>query len=466
MASLEKMNVLRSFLGSLPAGLAQGLARAVEVDRMNNGTGLPHDEILESLRPTLRESDRNARALTPLRLFCRPFEDLLTDEPRRQKQKGRIARSSITPVWNWLSQDLVAEQTKSFALAVKTAALGHGTDEILACAIEFWQTASQVLSNKLASDSGRRAAERALNSDAVVADAREMALMLGVGPEVYAFQEGLPQSIPSLTEDAVQAFRVTYERLLQTAPAAAAYLPFVVMKRLEHPWEALRLPLGAGGAENHSTAGSDAGLVGEVLFGAIEAHGAAIRAAMPHRFNADALLLDLNNFTTLSNGVVKEVEHRSDGVWSQRLIKDRAAVADVMDGFMLRAPEEIGAALPMLATDGEAGSQVPDISRPADPEKSDRALCYARLVAGCRPLAAQASFGASLKRADDDVMQILKRYNDAIVRELRDTPEELRVNAEQYAALATELTAILLSAEEGETLRQSGREAAIGSMAA
>lgn len=464
MASPEKMDVLQSFLGSLPVGLAQNLARAIEMDRMNNGAGLPHEDILESLRPTLRDSGRNARALTPLRVFCRPFEDLLSDEPRRQKQKGRIARSSVTPVWNWLAQDLMAEETKSFALAVKTAAMGHGTDEVLACAIEFWQTASQALSNKFAAESGRRAAERALNSDAVVADAREMALMLGIGPEICAFQEGLPQSIPSLSEDAVQAFRVTYERLLQTAPDAAPYLPFVVMKRLENPWEALRLPLGA--AQENPDAGGDTGLVGEVLFDVIEERSAALRAAMPHRFNADAMLLDLKTFTTLSNGVAKEVELRSDGGWSQRLIKDRAAVADVMDGFMQRAPDEIGAALPMLPAEGEGALQAPDISQPANPEKSDRALCYARLVAGCRPVAAQASFGASLKRADDDIVHLLNRYNDAIVRELRDPPEDLRIDAEQYAALATELTAILFSPENGGELRRGGREAAIGSMAA
>src|SRR4051812_40508136 len=108
MPSREKMESLRAFLGSLPAGLAGHLARAVEADRMNNGTLLPHDLILESLRPTLRAGHQAERAQTPMRVFCRPFEDLLVNE-RRQKQKGRIARSSITPVWNWLAQDIIPE---------------------------------------------------------------------------------------------------------------------------------------------------------------------------------------------------------------------------------------------------------------------------------------------------------------------------------------------------------------------
>jgi hypothetical protein len=466
MASGEKLNLLRTFLGSLPVGLAEGLARAVEVDRMNNGTGLPHDTILESLRPTLRDGDKNARALTPLRLFCRPFEDLLTNDQRSQKQKGRILRSSITPVWNWLAQDLLPEEAQAYAVAVKTAALGCGTDEVLDRAAAFWQAAAQALGERLATESGRRAAQRALKEEAAVADAQEMALMLGVGPDIYDLQQRLPQILPALTEDVVKAFRDTYDRLMQTAPDAAPYLPLVVMSRLEKPWEALRLPLGAAGdTAEDSPAESDTGLAGEVLFATVEAHSAAVRAATPHRFDADTLISHIEQFAELSNGVIKEVELRRDGVWGLRLVKDRATVAEAMDGFMQRTPQEIMAALPMRAEE-DGSFRLPDISSPSDPEKSDRALCYARLLAGCRRFAGAASFGASLKRADEEALGALKTYNEEIVRGLRDLAEEERINAEQYAALATELTTILISHEQGEPMGRHGRTDEAPSMAA
>jgi hypothetical protein len=160
------------------------------------------------------------------------------------------------------------------------------------------------------------------------------------------------------------------------------------------------------------------------------------------------------------------VELRRDGVWGQRLVKDRAAVAEVMDGFMERAAKEIMAALPHKSASHGSSPRVPDMGHPADPEKSDRALGYARLVAGCRPFAAAASFGASLKRANDEIEAALKNYNEEIVRELRHAAEDERINAEQYAAVATELTAILFSPEEGEYLRRRGRAAAASSMAA
>jgi hypothetical protein len=240
------------------------------------------------------------------------------------------------------------------------------------------------------------------------------------------------------------------------------------MNRLEHPWEALRLPLSLSRTHKETLlANTDMGLVGEVLFSAVEMHAAAILGAKPNQFNSDALLGHVEGFTTLSAGVAKEVELRRDGVWGQRLIKDRAAVAGVMDGFMDRAPREIVASLPMQKSGtAGAGPKIPDMSRPPDPEKADRALTYARLIAGCRRFAAAGSFAASLKRADEEVTTALRSYNEDIVRELRHASDEKRLNADQFAAIATELTTILFSPEEGEFLRRRGRAAVSSPMAA
>jgi hypothetical protein len=468
MASRDKMELLRAFLGSLPASLAGRVAQAVEVDKLSNGSVLPHELILDSLRPALRGPDQTQRTPTPMRLFCRPFEDLLTNEPRRQKQKGHIARSSITPVWNWLGQQLIPEPLNAYSLAVKTAVLGYRADELRARAVEIWKVAAEAIRAKLATEAGCKSARQALEGDAVVEDAREIALMLSAGAEICQLQDRLPHTLPSLTDEVIHTFRDVYDRLTGAVPDAAPYLPLVVMNRLEQPWEALRLPLNLSGkTQENLVATTDMGLVGELLFNAIEAHSAAIRGARPQQFNADALIVNVEGFTALSNGVVKEVELRRDGVWGQRLIKDRAAVAEVMDGFMERAPREILAALPMQNPGSSAaGPKAPDMSQPIDPEKSDRALSYARLLAGCRRFAAAGCFGASLKRADEEIAVALKSYNEEIVRELRAASEEKRLNAEQFTAIATELTAILFSPEEGEFLRRRGRAALSSAVAA
>ena len=103
MISEDKTGLLKAFLGSLPGEIAARLASAVEADRMMDGNALPHDAILEGLRPVLRGANA-ARTPTPLRLFCRPFEDILTSNTRKTKQKASIARSSLLPIWLWLGR--------------------------------------------------------------------------------------------------------------------------------------------------------------------------------------------------------------------------------------------------------------------------------------------------------------------------------------------------------------------------
>ena len=95
MLSPDKTGLLKAFLGGLPGHIAARLAMAVEIDRLLDGHVLPHDDILEGLRPVLRR-DQGERTPTPLRLFCRPFQDLLTCAPRTRQAEGRASRA---PAW-------------------------------------------------------------------------------------------------------------------------------------------------------------------------------------------------------------------------------------------------------------------------------------------------------------------------------------------------------------------------------
>ena len=113
MMSPDKTGLLKAFLGGLPGHVAARLAQAVEMDRLMDGAVLPHEEILLGLRPVLRQAHPQ-RTPTPLRLFCEPVQDLLSSEPRKEKQKAVIARSSILPVWTWLGGTLLAAETAAY----------------------------------------------------------------------------------------------------------------------------------------------------------------------------------------------------------------------------------------------------------------------------------------------------------------------------------------------------------------
>ena len=121
MISADKQKLLNCFLCKLPEPVASRLAKAVEVDRLTGGLGLPHEVIVDALRPRLRQAAQHTRMPTPQRFFCQPFEDLLIARQRNAKQKGRIARSSIEPVWNWLANELMPTRHRELTDTIRDA---------------------------------------------------------------------------------------------------------------------------------------------------------------------------------------------------------------------------------------------------------------------------------------------------------------------------------------------------------
>ena len=457
----DKAKQLKALLGGLPVAIAARLAKAIEVDRLSGGSALPHDLILDAVRPSLRRTPPGDRTPTPLRLFCRPFEDLLTLQPRKEKMRGRIARASISPVWNWLSQTLVPDEASAFAMGVKTAVIAPNPSDVLKRAAQFWTIAAQALQAALASEKGRKAARALLGNDLTVADAQEMALLLSIGSDVTEVQALLPAHTPSLTDDLIWKLREIYDRVTISVPDAASYVAVIAMNRLERPWEALKLPLHVSRqTQDTLISNTDMGTVGEILFADIETHVTYIRSAQPKLFDADELLGHVADFTALSSGIVKGIDMRREGKWGQRLMKDRTSVGEIMDGFMERAAKEVQSALPTIKSGSYAGGpRVPDLSRPCDAEKTARAMMYLRLLSGCRLFAAAGSFGASNKDAIEDISATLKRYIEDLLKELRAAEGERRVIAEQFLALAADMTGLIFSNEEAEVLRRRGRAA-------
>jgi hypothetical protein len=457
MLSQDKTGLLQTFLGSLPGDIALRLARAVEVDRLMDGTALPHDVILDGLRPVLRCRERENRTPTPLRLFCQPFEDILSSAPRGKKQKASIDRASVLPVWLWVSQTLMPEHAEVFIADTKALVLAQKLDEATLRAGQFWTLAGLRIRETLADNAGRKAAKDALKDEMVLADADEMALLLLTGTDILKIQAVLPKYVPLLSEDLLWQLRAIYDELVVRNPDAAPYVAVVTMNRLVKPWEALRLPLMISRQTSDTLISqTDMGLVGEILFNRLDALQAVILSTRHPLFEAGTLLAQVQNFAELSSAVVKEIEVRRDGEWGHRLMKDRAAVGNAMENFMDRAPKEFAAALPLQKS---AGPKTADFSRPGDAAKQAMAIRYAKLVVGCRNFAAAASFGAKQKAIYEEMCGYLRRHNEDLVKELRGSDSDRRTNAESQFDFCCELTALLFSEEEAELLRRRGRAA-------
>jgi len=458
MLTSDKSKLLQSFLGGLPKDAAFRLAAAVERDRLSDGSALPHDVILEGLRPILVAAERHARTPTPLRLFCRPFEDLLVNTPRKEKQKGRILRAHVMPVWHWVSHSVVPKEAAAYSADIRQAVFGRRFDEALARAEKFWPLAGEAIAAALAKD--RKAAAALLGSEEVLDDVDDIAPILRVGPSMLGVQGLLPKPTPSLNEDLLWGLRRIYDHVAAVHSEAAPFVAVVAMRRLAKPWEALKLALlVARQTQDTLISSTDMGLAGDVLFTDMEDARTAIMSVRHPHFDPEVLLGHLAAFANISSAIVKEVEILRRGRWGQRLLNDRAAVGSVMDGFMERAPKEIAAALPSHKAGYSGGPRVPDFNRPPDPDRIDRALRYARILSGTKLLAVPGSFGAKHRDAVEEAGQTLRSYNEDLLKELRSAEGARRAVVEGQYRLVLELTALVFDAGEAEFLRRRGKAA-------
>ncbi|HEY0267263.1 MAG TPA: hypothetical protein VGC16_10960, partial [Rhizomicrobium sp.] len=297
----DKTGLLQTFLGGLPGQAAARLANAVEVDRLMDGHALPHDDILDGLRPVLQRDHFN-RTPTPLRLFCRPFQDLLTSVPRTAKQKASIARAGLVPVWNWVSQTLLPEEARAYVADARALILAQKTDAAIGRAARFWTPAAAAIAAALSGEAGRAAAQKILGGAFAIEDAREMALLLAAGEAVERLAQLLPVGTPCFSEALVWQAREIYDEMAQCQPDAAPYVAVIAMNRLARPWEALRLPLLVTRHTDETLiAKTDMGLVGEILFARMETLKTSIQQTRHPLFDAAILIEEVRTFAGLSS---------------------------------------------------------------------------------------------------------------------------------------------------------------------
>lgn len=94
---------LKEALPELPPDARKIIVRRLEQKKARAADNQDFDEVLELIRKhDLEKNSFPKRIPTPARLFFNGLEPFLWDLPDIFKQRGRIPRSALTPVWGWL----------------------------------------------------------------------------------------------------------------------------------------------------------------------------------------------------------------------------------------------------------------------------------------------------------------------------------------------------------------------------
>jgi hypothetical protein len=241
---------LRGYLRQLtPQTRARLLA---EVERLrHNGEDLPGaDIIMAELRPDAKP-DTKPDTKPPDRLdhaarhFFRAIEPYLTDRPPERASAGRIARSSLQPIWDWISRDLMASMARAYASELKQRLTGNKQRELEQTVKSFQNKAVKYLDGTFASATGADQARARLASHgagpAGFDDLLKMLRVLKARDALGELDENLPASIDKLAGDRLGRTLAALDKLAAAHPDAVPFGLVLVGKRLAAPWQVVRL---------------------------------------------------------------------------------------------------------------------------------------------------------------------------------------------------------------------------------
>lgn len=464
--NLAKKDQLEVFLSQVKDHELEKLVDAVERDRMVGGQELPHETLLDLMRPALREKEFSSRVPTPERLFCVAFEDLLNALPDRRKQFGRIARSSIRPMWEWLRKELLPGEFEEIENKITELVVADNMAEADELVRDLQIVAGNHMHEELDrvvrdEDEYKVLCER-VGGSGVVADLRDMAMCLEIGHKIQEIQSIFPRPYLGFDEDGLADLKRIYESFKDECPDHSAYCLLSVIGRMARPWEILSAIETLTEMDDFEVTEEDMDVVADLLLDDIDIIGLNFVGIRPEDSDHEELFKDLNIFVQMTGGVLRGIGIQRDAGKGQRFTTTKSAVAQQMAAFVEALPDLVLKAIPVKQT-GDYGvrrPRIPDTHLTPDNDVVTKSLEYARLFVELRFYADQAGFGSAYSRTVREFDHRYERFKNDILDLVRNTDGQDRQNAEKFAEVLAQIGEIYKGEVEADMIRRRAVSAA------
>ena len=220
------------------------LTHAAELERRAIQTPDKWQAVLAALRPRLNDL-RPPRMPSLTRQFFQPVEDFLVSGRRGEKRPGQIDRSSLMPIWQWLS-----ESSAGPAICIAQSHFAKdGSEprpEEIEVVLQPVRTAARdaivnALEGAEYDTKKARLLAASLGGVQALEDLREFALALSVSQDLLDLQSALDVRFDVVTSRHIEIARASFRAIDSVDPDASYFVPMVFLGRLSQPWEVLRL---------------------------------------------------------------------------------------------------------------------------------------------------------------------------------------------------------------------------------
>jgi hypothetical protein len=320
-----------------------------ELERLEMcGTEIPGSaEILAKLRVEFRkDGSTQTRSSNPSRYFFAPLEPLLIDGAPDHANSGRILRGSLSPIWEWISRDLLPTMARDYAKAINDLI---GTDkerDAGQVAATFQTKVLKSLENTLGSAAGISQTQAKLAtytaSRAVYDDLSKTLCVLRARDALAKFSGTLPATIANFDDARVAKATELLDALAKSNAEAIPFALALVARRLTTSWHLIRLATKAAPGKNAADiAATPYGITISMVLDRLDDKRLALRVALKNNrvLVAKVILTDIYDTEYALQVRIDQLD-RSD--WGARLQHLMSAIATLVETEVSRFPDNVG----------------------------------------------------------------------------------------------------------------------------
>jgi len=412
-AAAEK---LRAYLRELKPG-----ARALLIGELErgllHGTGPAGAElVLSELRRSLREGQsKSARFGDPARLFFQPLEPFLVDDAPDHKHRGRIARSTLEPLWLWVSNTLIPEETKAYAAHVEHALMAGDTDSAEGQARGFQDLAAARITQMLegADDKERRRLSVQLGTSRALADVQALRGILNSRDGVAMLGAQLPGHITSLTGPVLESVKAQLDSPVAVKSDLFLYSLVLVMSKLAAPWQLLRLATRAANSDTAKRiAETPYAVAVEIVLEEVDRRVRELAADLKsgRGIAVSALLKEVHDAL---RGLRSELDFSPESAWGKQLSTLRSDVSRILTAEIELMPGRVRRLIrPRPSKEIVAGSKL-------DADEVTETEALIGFVATCRNYASELAINEVTQRTFSELQQFLESGTRTLLDTLR-----------------------------------------------
>jgi hypothetical protein len=319
-----------------------------ELERMEScGIDMPGSaDLQERLRAELRPDGSPEGTPTPSRYFFAPLDPLLVDGAPEHANSGRIARTSLVPIWEWISRDLLPMMARDYNAQMKLLITAKKAKDVQAAAATFQTKVTKSLEGNLASPEGAERARTKLAhytaSPSAYGDLVKMMGALRASEALAKFAAALPEKIAKFDDPQVSKITALLDSFRKNDPNAVPFALALIAGRLRTPRELLRLATKtARGRSATDIAVSPYAIAVSMVLDQMDDKRIALHLALKKNRVTIArdVLADIDQTEAALRVGIRELDASE---WGTRLAKIRDGIAVLVEAEVSRFPDQLG----------------------------------------------------------------------------------------------------------------------------